>query len=137
MTIQISRDTWHFKIVKFFFDGNSRGLCQYARRLVLSMCLATCLFFVGCGAIWFMIGMPIKYVLSFFYDFTYSKDELVFTYIAFAAWGVIATMLSCFKITEIIKSRNEGKPKSNKKPSVFVEYIKAKKQKVCPNIEFV
>lgn len=135
MSIQISKTSWHFKMVKFFFDGNSRGLCQYVRRLILSMCIATCLFFVGCGAIWFMFGLPIKFALSYFIDITYAKDELVMTAISGLVWAFCTVCICGSFIKDRFIARR--KPKPEKKPSVFIEYIKAKKQKVCPNIEFV
>lgn len=131
MSIQISRESWHFKLVKFFFDQYSNGLCQYVRRLILSMCIAAALCVVACGGVWFLFGLPIKFGLSFFYDIAYTKEQLVLTYISLAVWVIGLVGISGV----LIKDRIESNP--DRKPSVFVEYIKAKKQKVCPNIEFV
>src|SRR5271163_4031257 len=118
--MKLNRNTWHY----FLFDksfalfGNeapeSSNLCQYMRR------------------IFFLLGIPAFFLwlqlASFFYAWyvTFIAEGTLVAVLALAAFGAYLCIL-----VERWQEKNKDKA-----PGVLTQWVKAKKSKVCPIIEF-
>jgi len=106
------------------------------------------------GSVWNLVGMPSVWVVIFYLVgylpsmFVVNLLELSsplkgtgllgLTIMAIVGWIIILLFVlfvcTCVHLTQ--KFNKKRKPKTNNKPSVIKEFIKAKKNKFCPMIEF-
>lgn len=113
--MKIRKSSWHYKIVEMTSDGNvPANLCGYFWRLVL-----------GLVAIASLLGM-----LGFIGWLTYEKWP----------WSIIAIGVTVLVFGSImwafgLCSHLPNRPSSE--PGLFRQWLKAKKDKVCPLIEYV
>lgn len=123
--MKVNTKSWHYKIwVASFMNSlpwKTTTLCNYFWRVVLF------------SLMWFVIGsLALGGAGSFIYYGLYK------TYVG---WMFIASVLSVLLLVQGIKwSTNaildwyDGRPP--REPGLFMQYMKAKKQKLCPIIEF-
>lgn len=140
MSIQISKTSWHYRLVSRMNSDHvpNRGLCAYMRKVFTSIMWLTLFASIITFFVCFMIGGPVAFWLAYFDVFEMTKNIKGFGIISQGIWLVGGAIFGINTARDYLKTRSWKKgPKPTKKPSVFVEYIKAKKQKVCPNIEFV
>lgn len=140
MTIQISKTSWHYRLVARMNSDYvaNRGLCAYMRNVMTSMMWLTLFASIITFFVCFMLGGPIAFWLAYFDVIEMSKNVKGFGIISQGIWLVCGAIFSVNAARDYLKARSWKKGQNpTKKPSVFIEYIKAKKQKVCPNIEFV
>lgn len=120
--MKISTDSWHYKLIDTIsVNFPSENLCNYFWQLIFALIVSTILITVIC----FVTLLMLSPVLQFFI-------ELNPVYIIIG--GVVDITLLSGTLIESIRERRKY---SNKKPSICIEYIKAKKHKYCPKIEFV
>lgn len=139
--MKVNKNSWHYKVLseKFCFMGGwdewniSSSLCVYFWQVVFRL-------FTGVG-----LGLL---VLSPFFSWTLIILDLTFSSILGAlltVMGLLVTFAAPFLGTlfvvvcvgEFIKNKLPRREYKEKEPNLIVEYIKAKKNKVCPIIEFV
>lgn len=132
----INKNSWHYKLVEF--GANSRfdisdNLCTYFWQLVRGFLLSIVALAFVClliCAICFMLAAPFISLIMF---------EAVFVSIGWIISGYIIKFAFHDTISEnhylMIDVFAKLKPKE-RKPSIITEYLKAKKQKICPTITF-
>lgn len=147
----ISKNSWHYKLLTdkmfgffnpVFYDMDiSRSLCIYFWQVILVIALRILLAII--------VISPLHVLLAFGLDghvVTGSGILDIFFFINFLTGLIVSGLLGLsivlgslkliyWKIEEYLpeKKKQEKKPKQ---PNILVEYIKAKKEKVCPMIEF-
>lgn len=134
----LSRNSWHFKLASSVFtdtmwDAGYTGrisLCSYFWLVVLAGIVN--LAALACLAVAVICGVSIMVVAPIVWLFT----GLAATQAGVGAiiWGVLASATFCHYLEKWWKNRNRSKP-APKQSNILVEYIKAKKSKVCPIME--
>ncbi len=140
--MEISRKSWHYKRANSFNFVPSKSLCLYFWQVVW-------------GVVFWWILLPVSVVIFTVALFgclplavgTFLID--VFGYVETgpkwvkALWGFGAgylffltffTLMGAFAYYRKVKSRKDSTTK--KEDNLFIAYIKAKKRKICPLIEF-
>lgn len=145
--MKVNMNSWHFRLVEGFLDGDaSRSLCVYfwqvAFRVIFLVVLGAALWSVfGLVAIaaatgngWISVTSPlwIKGCVAAFG---------AFVVLAMFALCIVVITLVMFGISKSILVVGDlfsrwGDSKEEQEPGVFVSYVKAKKEKICPIIEF-
>lgn len=150
--MKISKNSWHYKLNRFWWPvSRPQSLCTYfwstvaalvvtVGAVVSTIFVAFCTLFAAGAMGYFMVTFEFPRIN------TVSVWQLVFLY-SWAGVGLFA--LICYITTQIadwhttrkhekyirdLKAFVEGKPE--KEPNVFWAYLKAKKEKVCPFIEY-
>lgn len=119
--MKIKRSSWHYKISNFgkrSWDIGSDNLCLYFWRMVFKVVVAVILFcFVSLFCYTFWTEFDFRFIwLCFFYA----------GFVAFVSWLAI----------HLLRERL-GKSPEIPGGNIIVEYLKAKKEKVCPLIEYI
>ncbi|QPB08933.1 hypothetical protein CPT_Metamorpho_196 [Klebsiella phage Metamorpho] len=157
--MNINKNSWHYKMNFWFKSGNiwkmPKTLCGYFWTTVmhLVMCLAGFLFVSMVGI---MFGAPL--VVDAGLGAWLGISSGIWTWIVSAIVGIIAVivLVSVIAITAFsilfgfsktkeaikeIKSKKEAARISaglpTKEAPMFIQYLKARKQKVCPMINYV
>lgn len=135
--MKVSRDSWHYKLVSALVnDWPKRDLCGYMRQVCLAL-FVSALTLIPCVLIVVSLIAPIWLVETGASEVSQGCGLLI-------AMGVIlwGAML-CVGVTQLLKwcldklsGHLRSKPKEVKRPSIATEWLKAKKQKICPIIEF-
>jgi hypothetical protein len=132
----INQNSWHYKVVKSFRSDWEipDNLCSYVRslffRLIGIVFIAACV--VSSVAVWFL--PEVNETSSFLVRIVHVLGSITVT--------LVVVALAIFSITGIAWLWYEYvRPKfskyfSNKKPGVFIQYIKDKHGKICRNLEF-
>lgn len=136
-TFKISENSWHFRLLKRVYPKKTKeflyfkrtGLCEYFWAVVIH----SAIFVVGLAVQLLMIGMfgYVMVVLPILYFVTGEEAGLaimILEAIVATTGVVIAGVL--YYMSNI---KEKQKPKQD---SLFVAYIKAKKEKFCPMVEF-
>lgn len=160
----ISKNSWHFKLnsqwgsheLRYTLSkGNKISLCQYLWETMKSLLglIASSLsiiFLIGCCL--YVISSPLVLLFSTFTGiwwnipdyYTMGMTVIIMEIILGTIYGMLATLFGPMKVfpkwlpvdkwfgIAIDKSLQH----TPKKVNIFVEYVKAKKAKVCPMIEF-
>jgi predicted neutral ceramidase superfamily lipid hydrolase len=135
--MDVKRTTLHFKILTdrcFYMKGwtPSDSLCVYFWQVVFRFCC--CLFVVAATV------APLVSVISYVTGTQDSSHILVqfYSYIGVIVGFFYGVALVTFIISSyIIRREAHKKTTKPKQPSIIIEYIKAKKDKVCPMINFI
>ena len=115
----VNRESWHFKLVSGFFDRidwSSSNLCKYFWQVVWSIIM-----------ILLVIGVVASVIVVFIIN-----------------WTITLTVIGCstfiwLPIVAIVYFRKLGintEIKNPKQLNLLSEYLKAKKEKICPVIKF-
>ncbi len=116
--MKIKRNSWHYKISNWgSWGGRNDNLCLYFWRLVLKV-----LFVVVC--ICAISGFIYLLCIDFYFRFAW----VVVLYFLFSVG--VSVLAVWFTRTQLGKSPEI--PGSN----ILIEYLKAKKAKICPLIEY-
>jgi hypothetical protein len=143
-TMDINRNKWHFKVITgdcFFMEGwtPSRSLCVYFWQVVTR--------FHWCLFVFTLALSPLATAIVLGTGTAESSYFLVAIYASVGVavsllYGLLLGSVVGFYIVEGIKyvynklPSNCEEPKKPKEPNIIIEYIKAKKAKVCPRLNF-
>ena len=142
--MKISTKSWHYKLRDMYNTEPQRGLCKYFWQTVL---LVLGLPFFGMYKLFIKLPVYVKFALLFIYSFSsvvffwyslvYQEEPNI--YFLFLLPFVMLGVLFAFVLITwlIVELEQKIKSKDNNKISLVKEYIKAKKQKICPILEFV
>lgn len=136
--LKFKRSSLHYRFVRKFWSYPSTSLCKYVWQFIFSVIGALTMLLMGLMAAFIFVGVPIGHILTAtgIYDFGVQWKDAIGPYII---WGTVLAMgvgaLTVRGIREY-KWRNRHKVKPEKEPNLFVEFVKAKKEKVCPIIKF-
>lgn len=139
MSIKINKNSWHYRFIKWGVDGGRmpRGLCEYTRTLMFACTMACFAGIMACVAIWFMFVTPVQFWLVQFDVIQPPMDDIFGLGIAAQCiWLLMACICGVLKYIDCNRKR-PSKCKAPKQPSIIMAYINAKKERVCPRIEFV
>jgi predicted PurR-regulated permease PerM len=142
--MDINRNKWHYKVITgdcFFMDGwyASRSLCVYFWQVVAR--------FHWCLFVFTVAVSPLATAIVLGTGTAESSYFLVKVYASVGVavsllYGILLSSFVGFLIVEGIKyvynkfPRKHEEPSKPKEPSIIIEYIKAKKAKVCPRLNF-
>lgn len=145
--MEINKNSWHFKLVNEFFTPPT-NLCPYVRKVLASMglavffcCICVLLFGIVVGVPGIFLGSLVGYIVTG----VIHADIVIFgvlqvIYLVYLHWLGMEAYGDYrdfwVSLKDKIFSRKPEKPKVHKEPSIFVEYVKAKHDKICPNLEF-
>ena len=127
--MKIKRTSWHYKISTFWADSGREekwddNLCRYFWGVVGVLFVS---FLYLC-----FFGILIRAVGFIIHDYFTSPFFISITImIAFILSSMIFPILAIYYLREKI-----GKPLEIPKANLLFEYLKAKKEKVCPLIEY-
>ena len=140
--MKISTQSWHYKMVNKIFNYPSKSLCIYFWQIpysaiVCAVCgIVMLTVIVGMvGTVLVLLAQPVA--LNIWH--VPVEDTLALGLLSTVVWGAVFKGLnehfsaaSWNKVLFKVKT----KPRKEKKPSLLLAYLKAKKDKVCPLIEF-
>tara|TARA_B100001105_G_C22334864_1_gene418582 strand:- start:212 stop:673 length:462 start_codon:yes stop_codon:yes gene_type:complete len=150
--ITFSKKSWHYKFNEFFEykDGpwldarDCKSICTYFWSTVWNMAWSVLILgilyiltlLVGAAALDGCLGVNVSELpLWYLYVWLVGIVTLVIVFtISFVTFFGVFTGYD--KLTDKIKNRNSDENNVDKQPNIFVEWVKAKKSKVCPMIEF-
>ncbi len=136
--IKINKESWHYKLVKFGQTNEheiSNNLCTYfwqsVKGVLLGMFGIVIVTLIG-STFLYMLAAPFMSLLL---------PESIFAFILCIFYGVIIMKVAIESISEDhwlaidVFAKFKSKEKE-RKPSIIKEYLKAKKQKICPTLTF-
>lgn len=153
--MKVSKKSWHYKLATSISTDVSYYLCY-------DIPVSLCQYFwavVGAGVVWLVMGLIgllctwglLTPLATFFVAITGDDYGIRFLRVSSEAgiailpifWMLVPTLIGCTMWREgdmdfcpkWMKLNLHPRPKKEKQPSVFAEYIKAKKAKVCPLVE--
>jgi len=118
--MKVKRSSWHYRISNFGndFENKHDNLCRYFWRIVIKLVLAC-----------FITNVFIMFIYFYFSDLQFVSNTIL---ILFLISIVIVPILAIHYIRKI-----KGEPVELPYENILYEYMKAKKRKVCPLIEYV
>lgn len=132
--MEISKNSWHYKLVEYIGESFESGryfmpttLCSYFWTLVLFTPLKILTTLGILIAVIFFMTMPIWSIVGMVY-----LDDEIFTGTATVSW-ILVSVVVLANLIEYFRYNSDFKFKIIE---IVVEYIKAKKRKVCPFIEY-
>ena len=131
--MKISKKSWHYRLISFFYTKPERNLCAYIQELLISFLMLFCLLFISVAAV-IGLGFGIGYATLYFIgisDIAIWKSILVSVVESLILVGSI-TLYEKRKVKKLLEEIEGKEPKE----SLVLNYIKAKKEKICPLIEF-
>lgn len=135
--MQINRTAWHYRLIKFWNSGRAPdNLCAYMRRLVASLIISVIMTVFMGGMAWAglncMVWQPIMWAWGLF-DPSVVIADYNYLFVGLFIWALVG--IGCLGV--VVENRGWLHRTKPRKPSLIVEYIKAKHQKVCKGIDFV
>jgi hypothetical protein len=142
--MNISKRSWHYRYMDWlgFNVKHTYSLCIYFWKLVFALTVPPAIFsFAGLLVLTFVIGVvtvPLHIVGLIDLQLLPKVISTALGVFGFVGWiGLIyfpSTVLITYAYRNLKARRNS--PTAPPEPNVFIEYIKAKKQKVCPIIDY-
>lgn len=135
--MKISKSSWHYWLVSRFNSEYNipESLCPYVRKIITSGVLGILCIVVVLALLFFFIVSPVMFWLTKFGAIAASAEIMKIGTVSQAIWLFCICGLLGNLAKDKWKERRADAPA--KEPGVFMSYVKAKKQKFCPTIEFV
>jgi len=137
--VKLSMDSWHYRLCRQVFTYPSRNLCIYFWQVPISAITMCACFFVAVGMLLMGAGTLLLPVLPYLIPTPYGLT-IAMGVLSLVVWAMAFDTINkvyrhkSWNVTLFkIQSRRVPKPK---KQILLLSYIKAKKAKVCPIIEF-
>lgn len=160
----VSKDSWHYKLnsncgghdIRYTLrKGNKISLCEYfweTVKSILGLLVTTTITTGLIGVCGYVILSPLLLMFSSFTGIWWDIAEyyklgaivMIFTIILVPIFAVLSTLFGPMKVFPkwfpadkwLGKVIDKSKEHTPEKVNILVEWIKAKKSKVCPVIEF-
>lgn len=130
----IKKTSWHYKLLEFLDFNPKASLCPYVRQLVLA-CLLVLFNLVVATAIFIVfVVQPIHVLLALAGLMAITSNALAIGLIGWALWVLLGIFVGGHWLRKWNRERNKSKPV--KEPNIVMAYIKAKKDKICPTLNF-
>ena len=141
--MKIKRDSWHYKL-NCKFNGEwrmeqIRSLCPYFWTTVLHLALIT----LFSGLVATVVTILIIPLIHYFLIELTNENALDLVDVGVTCYILVAVIVSflcmCLTVNKgvtTIKNKIDKIPRKKTEPNLFFEYLKAKKEKICPVIEF-
>lgn len=139
--MKISKDSWHYKLIAITtnkFEPQSNSLCIYFWQVVWSA-----LKIVGIVTTTAFVVMFVVFCLTYpVTQFGWVEGNILNAILSVAVWCFVLLLIKdaltdylphdSILLKDVMPKRDEERKKS----SILAEYLKAKKAKVCPTLEF-
>ena len=144
--MDINKKSWHYQFVDSVFKNVSRSLCVYFWQVVWSIIVNTTAAILSIGVFLCMSGMGLFLLSAPFFStdpLTSILSFVLWAYLLFNMQGLLTDMLtrsnpdSVFLKEIKLFNKPEKSLTKDKEPNIIIEYVKAKKEKICPNLNFV
>lgn len=141
--MKISVNSWHYRTANKFDWQVSNSLCVYFWQVVWGMIfwwivIPVILTIVGLTVFLFFPFCVGKLILDLF-DYTITGGSWVLSFkfigVGYLVLSILFALLAGHTCFVELRRRSQAQ-KSKKEDSLFVAYIKAKKRKICPIIDF-
>ena len=128
--MKISKTSWHYRMLsKMDMLPKEPSLCPYFRNLIFSLAIITLSSAVVIG----ILGVMLSPIVHFLSIFTVSAKVLEAAAVLWFCCGILIIAIPA-AIWGI--ERSFRRDKKNKEPTIVGQWIKAKKEKICPMIDF-
>lgn len=140
--MKINRNSWHYKRADSFTYIPSKSLCLYFWQVVwgivfwwvITPVLAVVVAVLVFGCLPLAVGTFLLDLIDYIKTGSKWLDAIRATGLGYLFFLTFFALLAGFAYYRKVRSRQ--KLKFKKEENLFVSYIKAKKQKICPIIEF-
>lgn len=144
MKFTISKDSWHYKAIDDSMITDAypkKNVCAYVRQVVFVVAATFFVFGIYGFLIQSVLLAPLAYFNLMPQPFVTDSGYLGLTStvgaIIWIAAGIIAFFCTTSKLIDFYReSQPEEDDETPKQPSVFVQYVKDKHDKICRQIEF-
>lgn len=140
---KINRNSWHYNLqYKFFNSGPGETLCSYFWKTIFATISIGFLFFTLTPLILLIASIAVFTIAIPFFVQEFDSNIISIMVIGTFIWIITITetfkeLNRKYKWTSNLFNKQKTKKKKHQQSSMIVEYLKAKKDKVCPLIEFV
>lgn len=142
--MEISKQSWHYKLVCNFNNEPSNSLCKYFWQVVGSALIWLIMTVIGLSMAIVTTLFPIAaIIIAYFYPSDVIMEESFILSEVFIGgalllmvYAIVTMYWAVKRIGQFIYRKYKKKAKPDKEPNVAIEYIKAKKQKICPTLNF-
>jgi hypothetical protein len=130
--MNIKKTSWHYKLIKFFDFYPSNSLCPYVRQILAALAISAFLVIVAIAMFVVFVWSPGHVLLALMGIVGITAKELG---LGLMVWGIYALAGIVFGGHYLRKKHRERNP-VEKEPNIVMAYIKAKKEKICPTLNF-
>lgn len=135
--LNISQNSWHYKVANRYDEYYRNDLCSYIRRIFLSLCVTAML----CGAVAAVLGVTVLPTV-FYFVAGFSEGIWPNLDVADIIFGTIIIWmpLTLFFMFKFINWLHYGKSLSETLPTPFVKLLKENfswHEKICKRISFI
>lgn len=131
--MNIKKTSWHYKLINFFDFSPAHSLCPYVRQLLTSICISLLLVAVGIAMVAVFVWAPLHLVLGLIGVMAISANQITVGLIVWAIYTLAGVIIGGKYMRMKYRLRN---PVVEKEPGIVMAYIKAKKEKICPTLNF-
>jgi hypothetical protein len=136
--MKVNTRSWHYSIAEIVFDYPSHSLCVYFWQVVWAMLLVPALCIILAAAIATIVVLLVLPIWQWWAGDVRSLQ--IFSAMCWIALGLITRSIALEsagrKFNTPWWATALTKRKENTKPSLLAEYIRAKRDKICPRIDF-
>jgi hypothetical protein len=141
--MEINRNSWHYRLLKFSDTVPSTSLCLYFWQVALvvpikGLVVAVFGSLLGVCLVTFLLlfAAPLATLLFFLIsDLPPSSDWVLLNLLGAIIWLIPIVLFGEVAVKKIL--RNKETNYTPKEPNILLEFLKAKKEKICPLIQFV
>ncbi len=134
--MKISEQGWHYRLMKWvgITDPRDRtNLCSYIRGILFTIIISMVLIL---SSIISLVALILDLEPSMWYFKPIIVVAVVITIFEVAVLAVVVSSISSDYYSQNIKHVLFPNKIKRKEPNIFLEWLKAKKQKICPIREF-
>lgn len=129
----IKKSSWHYKMIAWFGHTPSDSLCPYVRQILLVLALSAFLAAIAVAVFIVFVWNPLHVLAALMGIVSITPNALGVGLIAWAAYAVAGVIFGGKYLRKKYRERN---PVQDKEPNLIMAYIKAKKDKFCPTLDF-
>lgn len=129
----IKKTSWHYKLIKWCGHTPSDSLCPYVRQILMALALSLFLIVIASCVFVVFVWNPLHVLAALMGIVSITPNALM---VGLIAWAVYAVAGIVFGGKYLRKKYRERNPVVEKEPNIVMAYLKAKKDKFCPSIDF-
>lgn len=146
--MKVNKNSWHYRLLTgeiFGIEGLnswnvSNSLCVYFWQVVFVLLWkGVALFFLIPFVINGFLIQPVIFIFGWITTGIIVKGDIGLTILIMESVVITCFVIVCagLSLHTFLKNKTDLSEDVEKEPNIFVEYVKAKKNKLCPMIEFV
>lgn len=143
--MNISKNSWHYRVCDWYSWVPSNSLCLYFWQVVWACVLSFILIPFAIVFVGFMLLGVFPFIIGSTLTGNFHQDiHLMSWYTILVSWSVGAGIFAVIGVAGLLKLlyddkiifKNRKEKDVEKEPNLVVEWVRAKKAKVCPVITF-